>query len=114
MAPPTGGGGGASSGKRRPLRSSMLPKINRKGLQGRGADECPHNKILEAEAVPKSRHDDDVRATGEGVPDPMQRSVHANQPNDVLVLIVKAMKKLMDRQAPRGMTKRGGETRWGG
>ena len=76
---------------------------------GINADECPHNKILEAEAVPKS-----IRATGEGVPDPMQRSVHANQPNDVLVLIAKAMKKLMDRQAPRGMTKRGGETRWGG
>ncbi len=74
---------------------------------GINGDECPHNKILEAEAVPKSRHDDDVWATGEGVPDPMQRSVHANQPNDVVVLIAKATKKLMDRQAPRGMTKGG-------
>ncbi len=74
---------------------------------GINSDECPHNKILEAEAVPKSRHDDDVRATGEGVPDPMQRSVHANQPNDVVVLIAKATTKLMDRQVPRGMTKEG-------
>jgi hypothetical protein len=81
---------------------------------GINADECPHNKILEAEAVPKSRHDDDVQATGEGVPDLMQRSIHANQPNDVVVLIAKATiliakatTKLMDRQAPRGMTKGG-------
>jgi hypothetical protein len=37
----------------------------------------------------------------------MQRSVHANQPNDVVVLIAKATTKLMDRQAPMGMTKGG-------
>ncbi len=47
----------------------------------------------------------------------MQRPVHANQPNDVVVLIAKATRKLMDRQAPRGMTKGGrrvgeGETKW--
>ncbi len=81
---------------------------------GVNADECPHNNILEAEAVPKSRHDDDVRATGEGAPDPMQWSVHTNQPKDMVVLIAKATKKLMDRQTPRGMTMRGGATRWGG
>jgi hypothetical protein len=84
---------------------------------GINADECPHNKILEAEAVPKSRHNDNVQATEEGVPDLMQWSVHANQPNDVVVLIAKATTKLMDRQAPRGMTKGGrrvgeGETEW--
>jgi hypothetical protein len=28
-------------------------------------DEFPHKNILKAEAVPKSLHDDDVRATGE-------------------------------------------------
>ena len=68
---------------------------------GVNADERPHNKILEAEAVPKSRYDDDVQATGQGVPDPMQRSVHANQPNDVVVLIAKATKKLVRRGGTR-------------
>ena len=77
-------------------------------------DEFPHKNILEAEAVPKGRHDDDVRATGEGVLDPMQRPVHANQPDNVMVLIAKAMEKLMDRQTRRGMTKRWGEARQGG
>ena len=72
-------------------------------------DEFPHKNILEAEAVPKSRHDNDVRATGEGVSDPIQRPVRANQTDDVMVLIAKAMEKLMDRQTPRGMMKR-----WGG
>jgi hypothetical protein len=59
-APKAGGEGGASyaSRKRRPLRSSMAPKSTGK----------------------VSRYDDDVRATGQGVPDPMQRSVHANKP----------------------------------
>jgi hypothetical protein len=77
-------------------------------------DKFPHKNILEAEAVLKSRHDDDVRATGEGVSDPMQRPVHANQPGDVMVLIAKAMEKLVDRQSPRGMTKRWGEAHRGG
>ncbi len=76
-------------------------------------DEFPHKNILEADAVPMSRHDDDVRATGEGVPDPMQRPEHANQPADVPFLIAKATEKLMDRQTPRGMTKRGGRRRVG-
>jgi hypothetical protein len=74
-------------------------------------DEFPHKNILKAEAVPKSLHDDDVRATGEGVLDPIQRPIHANQTDDVMVLIAKAMEKLMDRQTPRGMTKRWGEAR---
>jgi hypothetical protein len=64
--------------------------------------------------VLKSRHDDDVRATGEGVSDPMQRPVRANHTDDVMVLIAKAMETLMDRQTPRGMTKRWGEARRGG
>ena len=68
---------------------------------GINADECPHNKILEAEAVPKSRHDEDVRATGEGVPDLMQRSVHANQPKYVVLLIAKAKKKLIRSTSDR-------------
>ena len=72
-------------------------------------DEFPHKNILEAEAVPKSRHDNDVRATGEGVSDPIPRPVRANQTDDVMVLIAKAMEKLMDHQTPRGMMKR-----WGG
>ena len=71
-------------------------------------DEFPHKNILEADAVSTSRHDDNVRATGEGVLDPMQRPEHANQPADVPFLIAKATEKLMDCQTPRGMTKRGG------
>jgi hypothetical protein len=87
--------------------------VKRVGVE---TDEFPHKNILvlEAEAVPKSRHDDDVRATGEGVSDPMQRPVRANQTDDVMVLIAKAMETLMDRQTPRGMTKRWGEARRGG
>ena len=85
--------------------------VKRVGVE---TDEFPHKNILEAEAVLKSRHDDNVRATGEGVSDPMQRPVHANQPDDVMVLIAKAMEKLMDRQTPRGMTKRWGKARRGG
>ena len=77
-------------------------------------DEFSHKNILEAEAVLKSRHDANVRATGEGVSDPMQQLVHANQPDDEMVLIAKAMEKLMDRQTPRGMTKRWGKARRGG
>ena len=77
-------------------------------------DEFSHKNILEAEAVPKSRHDDAVRATGEGVLDPMQRPIRANQTDDVMVLIAKVMEKLMDRQTPRGMTKRWGKARRGG
>jgi len=69
-------------------------------------DEFPHKNILEAEAVLKSRHDDDVRATGEGVSDLMQWPVRANQTEDVMVLIAKVMEKLMDRQTLRGMMKR--------
>ncbi len=85
--------------------------VKRVGVE---TDEFPHKNILEAEAVPKSRHDDDVWATGEGVLDPMQRPVFANQTDDVMVLIAKAMEKLMDRQKPRGMTTRWGEARRGG
>jgi hypothetical protein len=89
-----GGEGGASyaSRKRRPLRSSMAPKSTGK----------------------VSRYDDDVRATGQGVPDPMQRSVHANKPKIrstsdregdeeriVVLLIAKATKKLVRRGGTR-------------
>ncbi len=77
-------------------------------------DEVPHKNILEAEAVLKSRHNHDVRAMGEGVSDPMQRPVHANQPDDVMVLIAKAMEKLMNHQTPRGVMKRWGEACRGG
>ena len=77
-------------------------------------DECPHKNILEAEAIPKSQHDDDIRAMREGVLDPMQRPENANQPDDVPILIAKAIEKLVDRQMLRGMTKREGETRRGG
>jgi hypothetical protein len=105
-APPAGGGeDGALTEKRRPLRAPCPPKSTGKVVEGGKivkcvgveTDEFPHKNILEAEAVPKGRHDDDVRATGEGVSDPMQRPVHANQPDDVMVLIAKAMEKLMDR-----------------
>ncbi len=75
-------------------------------------DEVPHKNILEAEAVLKSQHDDNVRATGEGVLDPMQWPVHAT--DDVMDLIAKGMEKLMNRQTPRGMMKRWGEVRRGG
>ena len=80
--------------------------VKRVGVE---TDEFPHKNILEAEAVPKSRHDDDVRATGEGVSDPMQRPVRANQTDDVMVLIAKAMETLMDRQTRRDGGRRVGE-----
>ncbi len=83
-------------------------------MRGRRDGRGPPQNILEAEAVLKSQHDDNVRATGEGVLDPMQWPVHANQPDDVMVLIAKGMEKLMNHQTPRGMTKRWGEVRRGG
>ena len=79
-------------------------------------DEFPHNNILEAEAVLKGRHDNDIWVLGKGVLGPMQRSVHANQPDGARMVSAKAKEKLMDRQPLRGktMTKIWGEARRGG
>ena len=78
-------------------------KRNPKGV-GAETDEFPHKNILEAEAVLKGRHDNDVWVLGKGVLDPKQRSVHANQPNGARMLSANAMEKLMDCQQPRGKT----------
>ena len=91
-----------------------IVKRNPKG-GGVKTDEFPHKNILEAEAVLKGRHDNNVWVSGKGVLDPKQRSVHANQPDGARMLSANAMEKLMDCQPPRGrrMTKirgrRGGE-----
>jgi len=42
--------------------------------------------------------------------DPLRWAKHDNQPSNVLVLIAKAMKKLMDRRTLRGVTERGRKT----
>ena len=78
-------------------------KQNPKG-GGVETDEVPHKNILEAEAVLKGRHENDVWVSGKGVSDPMQRSVRTNQPDGVIMLSAKATEKLMDRQPPRGKT----------
>jgi hypothetical protein len=104
------------------------PKSTRKVFKGRGivkrnpkgvgvkTDEFPHKNILEAEVVLKGRHDKDSWVLGKGVLDPMQRSVHANQPDGARMLSAKAKEKAMDRQPLRGkmMTKIRGEARRGG
>ena len=79
-------------------------------------DEVPHKNILEAEAVVKGRLESDVWVSGKGVSDPMQRSVHPNQPDGAIMLSAKATEKLMDCQPPRGKTmpKIWGEARRGG
>ncbi len=90
-------------------------KQNPKG-GGVETDKFPHKNILEAKAVLKGRHENDVWVLGKGVLDPMQWSVHANQPDGAIMLSAKATEKLMDRQPPRGkrMTKIWGEARRGG
>ena len=92
-----------------------IVKRNPKG-GGVKTDEFPHKNILEAEAVLKGQHNNDVWVLGKRVLDPMQRSVHANQPDGARMLSAKAKEKLMDRQPPRGktMTKIWGEARRGG
>ena len=100
---------------RKIVEGGGIVKQNPKG-GGVKTDEVPHKNILEAEAVVKGRHKNNVWVSGKGVSDLMQRSVHVNQPDGVIMLSAKATEKLMDRQPPRGktMTKIWGEARRGG
>ena len=76
-------------------------------------NKLPRENILEAEAIPESRHDNNVRTTGKRILDPMGRAEYANQPNNALLLSAKAVEKLMDRQMLMGMTKGRGDTHQG-
>ena len=76
-------------------------------------NKLPRENILEAEAIPKSRHDNNIRTTGKRILDPVGRTEFANQPSNALLLSAKAVEKLMDHQMLMGMTKGRGDTRWG-
>jgi hypothetical protein len=98
------------------FKAPWPPKSTKKVFEGGGivkrnpkggvveTDKFPHKNILEAEAVLKGRHDNDVWVLGKGVLDPKQWSVHANQPDGARMLSANAMEKLMDCQRPRGKT----------
>jgi hypothetical protein len=73
----------------------------------------PCKNILEAKAIPKSRHHNNVRTTGKRILDPVGRTKFANQPSNALLLSAKVVEKLMDRQMLMGMTKGRGDTRRG-
>ena len=73
----------------------------------------PCKNILEAEAIPKSRHHNNVRTTGKRILDPVGRTEFANQPSNALLLSTKVVEKSMDCQTLMGMTKGRGDTRWG-
>ena len=76
-------------------------------------NKLPCKNILEAEAIPESRHNNNVRTTGKRILDPMGRAKYANQPSNVLLLSPKAVEKLMGRQMLMGMTKGRGDMRRG-
>jgi hypothetical protein len=79
-----------------------------RGRLGRRNPRTPHDRKGGNSRVQRDVSTDvgvgihrDVRATGQGVPDPMQRSVHANQPKYVVLLIAKATKKLIRSTSDR-------------
>ncbi len=76
-------------------------------------DDFPRESILEAEAIPKSRHDNNIWTTGYRILDLMGRAEHANQPSDVMMLSTKAMEKLMEHQTLMGMMKGSWKTHLG-
>jgi hypothetical protein len=76
-------------------------------------NKFPRKNILEAEAIPESRHDNNVWTTGKRILDQMSGDKYANQPSNELLLSAKAVEKLMDRQTLMGMMKGRGDTRWG-
>ena len=76
-------------------------------------NKLPCKNILEAEAIPESGHNNNVRTMGKRILDPMGRAEYTNQPSNTLLLSAQAMEKLMDRQTLMGMTKGRWETRRG-
>ena len=76
-------------------------------------NKFPRKNILEAEAIPESRHDNNVRTMGKRILDPMGRAEYANQPSNTLLLSAKAVEKLMNRQTLMEMIKGRRDTRRG-
>jgi hypothetical protein len=90
--------------------TGTAPNHSRLGVEN---NKLPRKNILEAEAIPKSRHDNNVRTTGKRILDLVGRTKFANQPSNTLLLSAKVVEKLMDCQTLMGMTKGRGDTRRG-
>ncbi len=72
----------------RPRVTGTAPNHSHLGVEN---NKLPQKIILEAKAIPKSQHDNDVRTTGKRILDPVGRTEFANQPSNALLLSAEAV-----------------------